>query len=217
MQSRFSILSFIRSSAFDVQRSAFVLISILLLQGCTSSSIPVALSPKDQPPVTLKLSRAFYAPTQSGEDQIVLLSDPIDDPIKAAPGNPLPVEHQPEVWHVLLIDLHWRSAPLGNLDSPVASNAALHWYVIAEPSATSAGVLHYEGQGSVWLSPKKDGADISVKSGEVNLIDQVGSIRDPFKAFKISSEFHAVTNSDRVHEVMDSVKRKTQAAEKQSQ
>ncbi len=198
-------MPFVRCSMFAFH---FLLISVVLFQpGCNTQAIPVDLTPSQSAnTVAVNFTRAYYAPSESGEDRIVLVEDPIDEPTHTAPGKPLPGLHSPPIWHVLLIDLHWRNAPPGNIDSPVARNADLHWYVFGKPTDNTTGVLHYAGQASVWLSPDKTGADISVDSGQLTLSDQHGDLRDPFKHFHISTRFHAIANPDRLTQVMDDVR-----------
>jgi hypothetical protein len=184
------------------------LASLTLPTGCSAPGIPVLLTPtQSNKPLGVTFTRAYYAPTQSGEDQIVLISDPIDEPVGAGPGKPLPEAASPPIWYVLLIDLHWRNAPLGNPDSPVASNASLHCYVFGTPTDITTGVLHYSGTGSVWVSPGKTGADVTVQSGEMTLADLHGQLRDPFKRFGLSTKFHAVTDAGRLAQVMDDVRK----------
>ena len=193
--------------------------AVLLTGGCNSSAISVTITPdvaadRSQPPLVVAFTRAYYAPSQSGEDQIVLVGDPIDESARVSPGAPLPPAHSPPIRYVMLIDLRWRNAVRGNVDSPVASNAALHWYVLGKPDTTTTGVLHYLGQGSVWLSRGDADASINVQSGEMLLSDQHGNLRNPFTRFYMKTNFRALADSDRVRKVMDEVRSAIAEADK---
>jgi hypothetical protein len=215
------------SDARPLLKVAFGL--LLFACGCTGTGIPVRITPvQSHKTLGINFTRAYYAPTQSGEDQIVLVSDPIDEAVTAAPGKPLPELRSAPIWYVLLIDLHWRNAAPGGADSPVYRNASLHFYVCGnsteqsstEQSSTeqtstqqSAAVLHYSGTGSVGVSADKTGASVSVQSGEMTLIEQHGQLVDPFKRFHIDTEFHAVTDTARLEEVMADVQKAITEAE----
>jgi len=195
--SRFSFLS---------PFAAVALCLAFLSSGCAGPGIPVQLTPtQSNKTLGVTFTRAYYAPSLSGEEQIVLVSDPIDEPTKTPPGAPLPAIQSPPIWHVLLIELHWRNTTSGNPDSPVASNAALHWYVFGKPTDNSSGLLHYAGQGSVRFSAGNTNADVTVQSGDMTLVDQHGPLRDPFHSFHVRTAFHALSDAGRLKQVMDDV------------
>ncbi len=203
-----------RSTFAFLPRFLTVLCLALLLIGCGGPGIPVVVSPVDsEKRAEVIFTRAYYEPTQSGEDQIVLVADPVDEPLNAKPGEPIPPAKGPPLWQVLHIDLHWRNAASGNPDSPVASNASLNWYVYGNPTGTAAGFLHYAGPGSARVSTDSTGATVEVQSDIMELQEQHGQLRNPFTTFRISSRFHALTDPARLHKVMEEVAKARKDAE----
>ena len=181
----------IRLVGVSQNRLALILILLIIPLGC-SSYPTVDLKPNgSHQTVQARFSRAYYAPSESGEDRIVLLSDPIDDPTDNNPGEALSPSTAPPLWQVLYIELHWRSSSPAKADSLVASNAVLHWYVYGKPTSTKMGVLHYVGTGSVQISADTTGADVTVSRGDLKLLDHHGQLHDPFHAFQINTAFRA--------------------------
>jgi hypothetical protein len=148
---------------------------------------------------------AYFAPTQSGEDQIVLLSDPIDNPPMTGPDDTLAITNSPPLWQVLSIRLHWRSNASPKEDALVASNAVLHWYVYGKTVGNQIGVVHYIGTGTVSVDTDATGAAIDIIRADLKLADKHGEIRDPFKAFRITASFHADYKPARVQQAMEDV------------
>jgi hypothetical protein len=182
-----------------------LLLIVAILGGCDTTPT-VNLKPAAAGSQTLRVDfpHAYFAPAQSGEDQIVLLSDPIDNP-SAPAGDTLPITNSPPLWQVLSIRLHWRSNASPKEDALVASNAVLHWYVYGKTVGNQIGVVHYVGTGTVSVDTDSTGAAISIIRADLKLADQHGEIRDPFKAFRISAAFHADNKPARVQQAMDDV------------
>lgn len=117
-------------------RLILLLTSILLLSlsvGCSSNAV-VTLKPiPGNSALTATFTRTCYQKDQSGQDEIVLESDPINEPIDTAPGQPINAVTTPPLWQVLVIQLHWRTSLAGSPDSPVGDNAVMHWYIYGKP------------------------------------------------------------------------------------
>jgi len=190
---------------FSARYSLFVALATLVLAGCTESP-SVDLTPvNSRHRVHINFSCAYFAPNQSGEDQIILLSDPIDEPTKTTNDGALKPATAPPLWQVLSIELHWRTSRSPRVDSLVATNAVLHWYVYGKPTATGVGVLHYLGTGSVSISTDSTGADVTVSHADLKLADQHGYIKDPFGQFQISTTFRAQTSKAFVQQSLDDI------------
>jgi hypothetical protein len=196
------------SSLFRYSRfrySFFSALIIILLQGCTVAPT-VDLTPINaRQRMHINFTRAYFAPSESGEDQIILLSDPIDDSTRTSNSGGLAVATAPPLWQVLSIQLHWRTNTSPKTDSLVASNAVLHWYVYGKPTTTGVGVVHYLGTGSVSISTDATGADVTVSHADLKLADRHGDIRDPFGQFQITTTFHAQTSPVHLQQSLDDV------------
>jgi hypothetical protein len=207
---RMTRVAFIRYSRFHYS----LLTLLLAFQGCSSSPI-VDLKPvNSHQSLEARFSRAYYAPSESGEDRVVLLSDPIDDPTGTGAGDALSPSTGPPLWQVLYIELHWRSSSPGKADSLVADNAVLHWYVYGKPTGTGMGALHYVGTGSVEVSPDKTGADVTVSKTNLRLLDHHGELRDPFHEFQISTTFHAANDPAHLRQTLSDVDKAIAEADK---
>ncbi len=184
--------------------------------GCTTYPT-VELKPINaRQTVEAHFSRAYYAPAESGEDRIVLLSDPIDDPTDTDAGDALTPSTAPPLWQVLYIELHWRSASPAKADALVASNAVLHWYVYGKPTSTKMGALHYVGTGSVAVSADSSGADVIINKADLKLLDRHGELHDPFREFEISTTFHARSDPAHLHQTLSDIEKAiAEADEKQ--
>ena len=185
----------------------FIVIAMLgAAAGCGSSSITVTLAPiHARQKLSVNFSRAYFGRDQAGEDQIVLVSDPIDSAANVGVDTQHPAT-APPLWQVLAIRLHWRKATYSGLDSPVSSNAVMHWYVYTKPGDPNAGVLDYVGTGAVAASPNATGATITIGNAELTLQSQHGSLKDPFQSFHLSdSSFHAESDSAKLQQTMDDV------------
>jgi hypothetical protein len=173
---------------------AFCILTFLLV-GCSSNAIVTVKPIHSRDTLTINFTRACYQKDQSGQDKIVLESDPIDEPPTAGAGQPIKPVTAPPLWQVLEIELHWRTAAAGNSDSPVAENAVMHWYVYGKPDGTA--LLHYVGTGAVSVAPNSSGAKVEIHSAQLRRIEQHGNLRDPLVDFKITGKFNAV--EDPVH------------------
>jgi hypothetical protein len=179
----------------------------LLAASCAQTPV-VNLKPINElQALKVPFTRAYFSPSESGEDHIVLLSDPIDEGADASAGDALTPVKSPPIWQLLSIQLHWRSTDSPKEDQLVANNAVLHWYVYGKPTTTGMGVLHYVGTGSVAISTDTDGAEVKINHAELKLADQHGTIHDPFGTFTIKASTYAVTNPAQVQQCMDDVRK----------
>lgn len=192
-----------RRSSFWILPSAFC----VFLPAC---SAPPAVSVQPHGgPATLRQSfdRAFVNRTSTfGEDQIVLVTAPIDRRLPDRPDaviRPLP---EVPLNTVMSIRLHWR-ANSSRLRSIAGLNAVLHWYVYGSPAGGGPpSLLHYVGTGFVTLNDAGDGADVSVTHGTLSLRDRHGDLRDPLGTFTVDGSFHAVTGDRQLAQTLADVK-----------
>ena len=176
----------------------------LVLAGCNGSGALVAIhTTAPRRSLSVNFVHAYFGRSAGGEDQIVLLRQPIDDVPDQSADQPLIRQTTPALSQVLVIQLHWRTAPAGNSDSPVANNAVLHWYVYGEPGETGMGVLQYVGSGAVSFSPTGPTASVSVHNAELSLFDKHGPLHDPLGTFKIDADFKASLDPQLMQQTMD--------------
>ena len=177
------------------------------LVGCSASNLPTVelTGTKLGRPTAQAFTRAFVAQNDVGEDQVVVIDSPLDHSREANAASPLEPLTAPPVTQVLAIRLHWRANGAAS-GSPAAMNAVLHWYAYGPASGSNSGFVHYVGTGFVTLTPKGDGATVTVDHGTMKLVDRVGSLRDPFGSFRIDGTFHAVADGGQLRQVQEDVK-----------
>ena len=157
--------------------------------------------------------RAFVNRTSTfGEDQIVLVSAPIDRRLADSPDAVVRPLAEVPLHTVMAIRLHWR-ANSSRLRSIAGLNAVLHWYVYGSPAGGGPpSLLHYVGTGFVTIHDAGDGADVTVANSSLSLRERHGDLRDPLGTFTVDGSFHAVTADRQLAETLADVK----AAEDQS-
>ena len=91
-------------------------------------------------------------------------------------------------------------------DSPAATNAALHWYVLSFPTADGTSYLHYAGTAFVKVSPTSTGGDVLIRNGSLKIVDRHGNLVDPLKSFQLNGDFTAVADDTKLHQILNDVK-----------
>ncbi len=185
-------------SSFCTLHSAFCIFFLVLAVGCSSSTPSLTVVPAEtNKPLRANFNLALWLENQAGEDRIVLLNDPIEQPPAGSAGEPLQPLTSPPLRQVLVIDLQWRSSVAANLDTPASENAVLNWYVYG-----GQGLIQYHGTGFVAVTPRGNGANVSIKNSSLSLMQSAGGLIDPFGKFTIDGSFHAAANPQRIHMVM---------------
>ncbi len=191
-------------------RLILLLTSILLLSlsvGCSSNAV-VTLKPlPGNRALTATFTRTCYQKDQSGQDEIVLESDPINEPIDTAPGQPINAVTTPPLWQVLVIQLHWRTSLAGSPDSPVGDNAVMHWYIYGKPDRQGTALIEYLGTGPVSVSPNSSGAAVGIYNAELHCSQKRGNLKDPLVHFRVNSQFNAVEDPVHLHEILSDLQK----------
>jgi hypothetical protein len=186
-------------------RSGIILIA--LVGGCgVSPPVVSVVSDISHQQYRTKFNHAYVSNDQSGNYMVVLLQDPppISHPGPAGqilqPSPTLPL-HQ-----VVIIRLLWQPMTGAKPDSPAATNAALHWYVLSCTTAEGTSFLHYVGTAFVKIMPDKIGGQVIIKKGSLKIADRHGDLVDILKSFQLDGEFDAVVNDAELHKILDDVK-----------
>ena len=176
--------------------------------GCGSALPAVSVRPHGDP-VALRqaFDRAFVSrASTSGEDEVVLVSAPIDRRVPADPTRNVRPLGEPPLHTVMAIRLHWRAIP-GRQTTDAGLNAVLHWYVYGSPSGGGPpSLLHYVGTGFVTIDDAGDGADVAVSHGMLSLAERYGDLRDPLGGFTVAGSFHAASSDTQLTETLADVK-----------
>jgi len=171
----------------------------------------LSISPLQLPPADAhQLRPRLFCSSESGEDQIVLISDPIDESASTTKDGALKPSPRRR-WQVLSIQLHWRTSSSPKTDALVAtSGAAL--VRVRQTHRTGVGVLHYLGTGSVSISSNSSGANIDITQADLKFCRPPGRIRDPFQAFSIRAHVHAENNPGQVRQCLADIQKAIDAS-----
>jgi hypothetical protein len=178
-----------------VLRSAFIVLGsfviVIIITGCNNSKPFLTLRPSSNGrPFTASFTRAFWSPNQAGEDQIVLLNDPIDQNSAAGIGDPLQPRKAAPIRQMLVIQLQWQNAS-NRADTPASINAVLNWYVFG---GGFDSIVHYTGSGHVSISPHGRDATVDIRRASMKLADKTGPLQDPLGDFTVDGAIDAVNS-----------------------
>jgi hypothetical protein len=185
---------------------------LLSLTGCGTSPPVLTVAPlQAHNTLTQTFTQAYTTRDAAGDYQIVLLDDPIDRASPGDAGRPLTPARLPPVRQVLQIRVLWRPVSGAKPDSPAATNASLHWYVLSGPTTAGTSMVHYAGTAFVAVVPNGPGAEITIGNGLLKVVEHDGELTDPLNSFKLSGRFDAVADDARLQQIINDTR--TAAAE----
>jgi hypothetical protein len=197
-------------SLLPARRLAIACVCALLLAiavGCGTSKPVLSVSTLDpQRAFQQRFTQAYTSRDAAGDYQVVLLNDPIDAVSPGDAGKPLTAAKVPPLREVLHIRVLWRPMSGAKPDSPAATNASLHWYVLSGPTAEGTSMIHYAGTAFVAVVPNGPGAEVTVRNGRLRAVEQHGELVDPLKDFAVSGRFDAVADDQRLARILTDVK-----------
>jgi hypothetical protein len=175
--------------------------------GCGTSGPVLSVKPAQSNQSYLaRFTQAYVMRNAAGDYEVVLVDDPIDRAEVGDAGQPLNPQNVPPLRQVLHIRLLWKPLPGARPDSPAATNASLHWYVLGGATAQGTSLIRYAGTAFVGIVENGHGADVTIRNGMLNVAERRGELVDPLKSFSIDGKVDAEQNDARLEEVMDDVK-----------
>jgi hypothetical protein len=185
---------------------AFLFIAAML-GGCGVSQPVLSLVPvQSQQTYLEKFTQAYITRNAAGDYEVVLVDDPMDESEAGEAGQPLAPSSSASLRQVVRIRLLWRPVPGAKADSPAATNASLHWYVLGGATAEGTSMIHYAGTAFVAVATNGPGAAVTIHNGSLKFVERHGDLVDPLKAFKIDGKFDAVEGDARLAEILADVK-----------
>ncbi len=182
-------------------------IALTILTGCGVATPVISVTPVDSHQRYLQhFTQAFTMRDSDGDYQVVLTHDPLDDVPPADANKPLVSTAVPPIRQVLEIRLLWRPMAGATANSPAATNAALHWYVLGRPTVEGTSMIHYSGTAFVSITPGGAGASVILDNGLLKLAESRGELVDRLGMFKIKGRFDAVESAAQVRQILDDVK-----------
>jgi hypothetical protein len=185
--------------------SLLILLSSMI--GCGAAQPVLSIVPMhSQQKYFEKFTQAYVAHDAAGDYEVVLIDDPLDETEVGDAGQPLSPSSSATLRQILHIRLLWRPLPGAKADSPAATNASLHWYVLGATTAEGTNLIHYAGTAFVAIAENGPGAQVTIHNGQLKFVERHGDLIDPLKSFKIDGKFDAVSSDTRLAEIMADVK-----------
>ncbi len=179
----------------------------LLSGGCGTSPPVISVTPlRSDLKYLQNFTQAYTTQDAAGDYQIVLVHDPVDDIPSSEAGQRLNPATVPPVRQYLQIRVLWRPVRGARADTPAATNAALHWYVLEGPTVSGTGMIHYAGTGFVSVVKNGPGAEVIIRNGTLKLAERRGDLVDPLHEFRVDGKFDAVSDDVRVRQMLADVK-----------
>jgi hypothetical protein len=187
--------------------SSSLILTSLLLGGCGTTAPALSITQlQSQQRYIEKFTQAYVTHNAAGDYEVVLIDDPLDGTDAGDAGQPLAQSAAPSLRQVLHIRLLWRPLPGAKADSPAATNASLHWYVLGGATVEGTSLIHYAGTAFVAVVENGPGAEVTIHNGFLKTVERHGDLIDPLKSFKIDGKFEAVGSDTRLGEIMTDVK-----------
>jgi hypothetical protein len=181
------------------------IILLALLCGCHASPPTVSVvTDLTHEKYETKFTRAYVALDSTGDYVVVLQQDAPPLPDSGPAGKVL--QPTPSLHQVVVIRLLWQPMSGAKPDSPAATNAAVHWYVLSFPTADGTSYLHYAGTAFVRVSPTSTGGDVIIRNGSLKIVDRHGNLIDPLKSFQLNGDFSATADDTQLHQILNDVK-----------
>jgi hypothetical protein len=183
------------------------IILIALLAGCgVSPPVVSVVADISHQRYRTQFNHAYISNDSAGNYVVVLLQDPPPILHSGPAGSVLQPSNTLPLHQVVVIRLLWQPVTGAKPDSPAATNAAVHWYVLSCATADGTSFLHYVGTAFVKIVPSKSSAQVIIRIGSLKIADRHGNLVDPLKSFKLDGEFEAANNDAELHKVLDDVK-----------
>ena len=183
--------------------------------GCAPSKTTVKIDPLDasRPRASQTFSRVYFAPSDMGGYDIVLVEDGIRPRVQSgkpnAPLQPAEVEPLRQVMHLRVL---WRPLPGSKPDQPSATNAVIRWVITSNLPRHEADRLEYQGAGFVSIYPNAHAANVLIRSASINPAAHTGELEDLIGRSTLAGTFEAVRNEGIVHDVLASIEPVAQAS-----
>jgi hypothetical protein len=184
-----------------------LLVMSAMLAGCGASQPVLSVVPvRSQQRYLETFTQAYITRNAAGDYEVVLVDDPLDESEAGEAGQPLTPSLAASLRQVLRIRLLWRPVPGAKADSPAATNASLHWYVLGGATAEGTSMIHYAGTAFVAIATNGPGAEVTIHNGSLKFVESHGDLIDPLKSFQIDGKFDAVEGDTRLAEILADLK-----------
>lgn len=174
------------------------------MTGCAAGPAPQELtvhSTGQNKSFVQQFARAYITRNAEGDVDIVLLDQAAERGLdRMAPPGEAPVR---QVMHLRVL---WNPMRDQKADHSVASNAAIHWYVMGNTPATAADVLEYAGTAFVTIDDGAAPSELTIRNAVLRPVACRGGLCDPVGAATIAGTIHVRRDRKRVYQALDTVR-----------
>jgi hypothetical protein len=210
----------------NLTRAASIALALGLLAGCSPSRGRVTVRGEESRTVLAQnFNEAYISAGRAGEYDIVLVQDPKPKPQQSGkkfwavqwPGRstagprPLQPIGQDQVKQVVHLHVFWQAQGGSVARDGVVTNAAIDWYVLANPDTDHAESIHYDGAGYVLLNEGRGGTTIEIRDGSMKKAESTG-LADPIGPSLLQGKVKAQRNTQFVRDTLADLKSRTTPA-----
>jgi hypothetical protein len=150
-------------------------------------------------------SQAYSSLDDNGDYDIVLVHDANSDHLTSgnsdtltpAPINPRQIVH---------IRVFWIADHGTKLDHPVATNAAIRWYLLGDRADETSNVLEYSGTALVLVNDDGKTANVTLRGATLKPIARRGQMADPLGPSSVTGTITAQVNRHGVEDILNEAK-----------
>lgn len=150
-------------------------------------------------------SHAYSALDDSGDYDIVLVHDANADNLASGNSdvlNPAPLTPR----QLVHIRVFWIADHGTKMDQPVATNAAIRWYLLGDRADETANFLEYSGTALVLVNDDGRIANVTLRGATLKPIARRGQMADPLGPSSVSGNITAEVNRRSVEDILNEAK-----------
>jgi hypothetical protein len=159
-------------------------------------------------------SQAYITHTDTGDVDIVMVSDATDVVSKNDPSKPLTPDSGDAPRQYVHIRVFWK--PLAHrADHPANTNAAIQWCLLGD-GCNEGSKLEYDGSGLVEIDDAGDSSTVTIVSAWMKAQSQCGDMVDPLGPSTLNGKIEAINDSDRANALLVEMKSATRITQAQA-
>jgi hypothetical protein len=146
-----------------------------------------------------QFSHAYLSRDVNGDTEVVMLD-------RAAEGALQDVSDGVPVRQVIHIRVLWNARSDMASEHMSASNAAVHWYVMGNTTASAGDVLEYAGTAFIVVDQQSNGTELQIRNASMRPVACRGGLCDPIGSTTFQGTIRATGNPQRFRQALATVR-----------
>jgi hypothetical protein len=146
-----------------------------------------------------QFSHAYVTRNLNGDTEVVMLD-------RAAEGALQGVSDSVPVRQVMHIRVLWNARSDMASEHMSASNAAIHWYIMGNTTASAGDVLEYAGTAFIVVDQQANQTELQIRNASMRPVACRGGLCDPIGPITFQGTIRATENSQRVRQALACVR-----------